>query len=261
MTIGIPSLIEYRTVKDHLRLCAENGFDFFELNFSFPWFQIEDLNPERMSKLSCEYRVGYSFHLNDSFNPFDFSSDMRRAWLNYTDKVFMLADFLGVKRIIMHLVDGIYSAVNGNKIYANEVCLETYLENVGEFAHKCNNYLKDSGVLVCIENTNGYRSFQKIAIETMLEYQCFGLTFDIGHNYKAGGMDEMFILEHQNRLKHFHVHNATQKANHFSLDEGVIDVKKYLDMIVKLDCTCVVEVKESSSLLRSRNYLVEHGYL
>lgn len=259
MKFGIPSLIEYRTVEDHLRLCAEHGFDFFELNFSFPWFQIENLNPERMKKLSREYGVRYTFHLNDSFSPFDFCTVVRRAWLSYSDKVLLLAELLDVKRITMHLIDGTYAAVNGNKIYACDVCLDTYMANVDEFASKCNTYLKESDALVCIENTNGFRSFQKTGIEQMLENPCFGLTYDIGHNYKAGGTDEIYILEHKDRLAHFHIHNTTQKANHFALDEGVIDVKKYLELIAELDCTCVVEVKESSSLLRSKNFLVQQG--
>ena len=58
--------------------------------------------------------------------------------------------------------------------------------------------------MICLENTKGYYEYHKKTIDTLLESKCFGLTFDIGHNYKAGGTDETIILSHEDRLRHFH---------------------------------------------------------
>ena len=70
-----------------------------------------------------------------------------------------------------------------------------------------------------------------------------------------------FILEHSDRLRHFHIHDVTAKSNHVALGTGVLDVDRYLEMARKYDCPVVIEVKESSSLSSSLNYMKNHGFM
>ena len=76
---------------------------------------------------------------------------------------------------------------------------------------------------------------------------------------EAAEEDEKFILAHADRLRHFHIHDCSLKANHLALGEGGLDTLRYLKMADEKDCTAVIEVKESSALLHSKNYLINHG--
>ena len=255
MIFGMPSLIEFRTVEEHARLCAENGLDFYELNLAFPWFQSDKLDVAELIRIKEKYGIDYTVHFHDEINPFDFAPQLRAGALNNVSFVLDLARQIGAKRINMHLMNGTYSAVNGVKIYAYALCEDEYLGFVKNFITIVENAMKGMDCIFCIENTSGYKVYHRHAIEMMLKSPVFGLTFDIGHNYKASEDDESFILSHADRLRHFHIHDVTKTSNHVALGEGLLDVDRYLDMAQEYNCPVVIEVKEKNDLLKSIEYV------
>lgn len=261
MKFGMPSLIEYRTVEEHARFCAENGLSFFELNLAFPWFQSDKINPDDLLIYKEKYSIGYTIHFHDEINPFDFSPELRRGALENVSYVLELAKTIGAMKVNMHMMRGTYSAVNGVKMFAYGLCEQEYLDHVREFINLCDKILDGTDTLFCIENTNGFKDFQKHAIELMLKDKNFALTFDIGHNFKATEDDESFIMSHKDRLKHIHLHDVTEKSNHVALGTGILDVQKYMDLIKKTDASVVVEVKESKSLVESIGFLRKAGII
>ena len=259
MIFGMPSLIEFRTVEEHLRFCRDHGLSFFELNLAFPWFQSDKIDPENLVRLGEIYAVDYTIHLHDELKPFDFSPELRRGALENISYAIDLARITEAKRINMHMMYGTYSAVNGTKVYAYGLSENEYLDHVKEFIDLCDKKMEGMDTVFCIENTKGFKFYQKKAIELMLQNRHFGLTFDIGHNYKASEDDESFILEHSDKLRHFHLHDVTDKSNHVALGTGVMDIPRYLDLIRKFKQSTVVEVKESNSLVMSIEYLKKYG--
>ncbi len=259
MEYGMPTLIEYRSVEEHARFCAANGLDFFEMNLAFPWFQSDRIDPDQMNRLKERYGIGYTLHFHDQLNPFDFSPELRKGAMENVVYGLRLAREIGAAKITMHMIRGTYSAVNGVKTYAYDVCENEYLDNVKAFIEVCDRMLSDMDTLFCIENTNGFMGFQKDAVELMLQSENFGLTFDVGHNYKASEDDESFILSHSDRLQHFHLHDVTAKSNHVALGTGLLDVKKYLKMVNIFKKSAVIEVKESNALVQSLEYIKALG--
>lgn len=261
MKYGMPSLIEFRTIEEHARFCSENGLDFYEINLAFPWFQSDKIDADDLLRIKKKYGIEYTVHFHDEINPFDFCPEMRAGCLKNVEYVIGLARRIGAKRINMHLLNGTYSAVKGEKIYAYGLCEDEYLTYVKEFIALVESEMKGMDCIFCIENTSGYRFYHKHAVELMLSSPVFGLTFDIGHNYKASEDDESFILSHTDRLRHFHIHDVTAKSNHVALGTGVLDVDRYLEMADKYDCPVVIEVKESTSLRDSLDYMKKRGLL
>lgn len=148
------------------------------------------------------------------------------------------------------------------KIYACGLCEDEYLSYVRDFVALVEDKLKDmQDVVFCIENTSGFKTYHRHAIELMLASPVFGLTFYIGHNYKASEDDESFILSHADKLRHFHIHDGTAKSNHVALGDGVLDIDRYIKKAERFDCPIVIEVKESSSLRSSLNYMNNHGFM
>lgn len=261
MKYGMPSLIEFRTIEEHARFCSENGLDFYEINLAFPWFQSDKIDADDLLRIKKKYGIDYTVHFHDEINPFDFCPEMRAGCLKNVEYVIGLARRIGAKRINMHLLNGTYSAVKGEKIYAYGLCEDEYLMYVKEFIALVESAMKGMDCIFCIENTSGYRFYHKHAVELMLSSPVFGLTFDIGHNYKASEDDESFILSHANRLRHFHIHDVTAKSNHVALGTGVLDVDRYLEMAKEYDCPVVIEVKESTSLRDSLDYMKRRGLM
>lgn len=258
MNYGIPTLMEFSHPDALAAFCAAYGFGFVEMNMTFPWFQAGAFSAETVGALQKKYGVGFTIHLHDQVNPFEFSPDLRRGSLENIRFALALARALGLPRITMHLQPGTYSAIDGKKVYLYAHCKDRYLDLVRTFIAFVEEQLQGSGALLCIENTSGFQPYQMEAIEMMLASDRFGLTFDIGHSFKAGGGDEQFILTHADKLRHFHIHDCSVKSNHLAFGDGGLDIVRYVKLAERYGCSMVAEVKESGALIRSKNYLIEH---
>ncbi len=260
MICGIPTLMDCPDVGQLTRFCAETGFSFAELNMTFPWCQADALDTGALRAAAQRYGVGYTLHLHDQVNPFEFSPDLREGSLNNVRHAIDLALALGMPRITMHLQPGTYSTINGVKTYLYDRCEARYLELVRVFRDTVDARLRGAGVLFCIENTSGFRPFHHRAIDLLLESDVFGLTFDIGHSFRAGGEDGRYMLEREDRIRHFHIHDCDVRANHLGLGEGQLDLVRYLRLAERLSASVVAEVKDAQALVRSKAYLTETGF-
>ena len=59
---------------------------------------------------------------------------------------------------------------------------DTYMDSYATFRSLCEKWISDSDIIITVENTDGFREYEKKAIDYLLESQFFGLTWDIGHS-------------------------------------------------------------------------------
>jgi sugar phosphate isomerase/epimerase len=95
----------------------------------------------------------------------------------------------------------------------------------------------------------------------LLQSPVFALTWDIGHSKATSEKDVPFILEHQNQLLHFHIHDGKENPpkNHLALGDGEIDLRDRLKLAEIRNARCVLETKTVAALEKSvsrlRTYL------
>ena len=113
--------------------------------------------------------------------------------------------------------------------------------------------------MIAVENTDGFRGYERKAIEYLLESPKFGLTWDIGHSKAVKETDVPFLTEHRDRLIHFHIHDGTETPprNHLALGEGEIDLPERLALARERDARCVLETKTIAALEQSVKWLRE----
>lgn len=150
----------------------------------------------------------------------------------------------------MHMNHGVHFTLPNQKVQLFEQYFEEYMGAWEEFRSVCEQEAEGSDIKICIENTDGYKSYEKSAIAFLLQSDVFGLTWDIGHSNAAGNVDEPFILEHQDKLYHFHIHDSLGKQDHMTLGTGEIDLGQRLDLAEKCQCRCVVETKDGCGAQR-----------
>ena len=69
-----------------------------------------------------------------------------------------------------------------------------------------------------------------------------------------------FRAEHQDRLIHFHIHDATETPakNHLALGDGELDLTARLGLAAQRNARCVLETKTVEALKKSVAWLKEH---
>ena len=268
---GMPTLIENRTLEDNITLCSRLGLRFIELNMNFPEYQTEQLEKtEPLLRAAEEAGIYYTIHLDENLNIADFNRLVSEAYLETVRRTVEAAKKLLVLRdrygnpgqpltVNMHMHHGIFITLPDRKVQMYDRDFETYIRSFEVFRSRCEEWIGDSDIRIAVENTDGFRGYEEKAIEYLLESPKFGLTWDIGHSKAVGEKDVPFLLKHQDRLIHFHIHDGkeTPPKNHLALGDGEIDLQARLNLARERNARCVLETKTVEALKKSVQWLGE----
>lgn len=275
MQFGMPTLIENRTLADNVALCRRLGLRFVELNMNFPEYQVDRL--ERTDDLMAAAEAAgiyYTIHLDENLNIADFNPLVSGAYLETVRRTIRAAQALLPLRdrfgdgsqpltLNMHMHHGIYITLPDRKVQMYDRDFDTYMRSFAAFRSRCEEWIGDSDVRIVVENTDGFRPYEQKAVEYLLESPRFGLTWDIGHSKATQEKDVPFLLAHEDRLIHFHIHDGTESPprNHLALGDGAIDLPARLRLADRHHARCVLETKTIDALERSVSWLRREGIM
>ena len=256
--IGMPTLLEIKSVEESAQLCAELGLQFVELNMNLPDYQVD-----RLAEIADNMGIYFTIHLDELFNPCDFNERVATA---YTETILTTIDAakkLGVPILNMHMPEGVYFTLPDQRVYLYDEYFDVFREKLTTFRNTCEAAIGSAPIKICVENTGGYdrAAFMRAGVDILLESPVFGLTFDIGHNASIGFTDEIFIQKYLDKLCHMHLHDAIGKSHHLALGDGTLDLHSYIDLARACDCGVVLETKTVEALRRSVRWLNENNIM
>lgn len=269
MQFGMPTLIENKSLKENIELCSWLGLNFIELNMNFPEYQLEELEKsEFLIEAAENAKIYYTIHLDENLNIADFNSLVSNAYLETVRRTIEAAKKLISLRnkygdetqpltINMHMHHGIFITLPDKKVQMYERDFKTYMNAFAKFRDLCEKWIGNSDIKIVIENTDGFKDYEKKSIEFLLEKSCFALTWDIGHSKAVGEKDVPFIMQNVNHLIHFHIHDGSEvpPKNHLALGDGEINLLERLQLAKERNARCVLETKTIAALEKSVEYL------
>ena len=255
LTVGMPALIEAPELGPSLELAAELGLDFVEINSNLPIYQAANIDLHHARQLLAESKLFLTLHTEKFLPVSDLDARVRRLYGEMLLEEIALAQALEMPVINLHLINGVRYTLPNEKVYVYTVYREQYLAAISELRQVCAEAIGDSGLMLCIENLDGYIPVVQEGIEELLQAPCFGLTWDVGHDFCSNHADAGFWKKHAQRIRHMHLHDATGHRDHLSLGDGELDIAELAGFAAANRCSCVVEVKTSSSLRESIEYL------
>ena len=273
MQFGMPTLIENKSLQDNIDLCCELGLKFIELNMNFPEYQVDKLEQTDVFVSAAEKAgIYYTIHLDENLNIADFNQLVTDAYLEtvrrtieVAKKFLPLRDAYGDKSqpitVNMHMHHGIFITLPDRKVQMYDRDFEVYERSFVRFRECVEQWIGDSDVKIVVENTDGFKDYEKKVIEQLLESPKFGLTWDIGHSKAVGEKDMSYIMEHKDKLIHFHIHDGSENPpkNHQALGDGEIDLHDRLMIAGIRNARCVVETKTIEALRKSVAWLHENN--
>ncbi len=269
MQYGMPTLIENHTLEENAALCEALGLRFIELNMNFPEYQVDRLEQtDELTRVASRHRLYYTIHLDENLDIADFNPLVTQAYLETVRRTILGAKALLPLRdqygdaaqpltLNMHMHHGIYITLPDRKVQMYERDFATYKKSFAAFRSLCEEWIGDSSIMIAVENTDGFRDYEKAVISYLLESPVFGLTWDIGHSKAIHEKDVPFLMEHRERLIHFHIHDGTETPprNHLALGDGAINLPERLRLAESRHARCVLETKTVAALKQSVQWL------
>lgn len=262
MDYGMPTLIEQMDIRKCAAMCRALGLRFIELNMSFPQLQPEVIDVTSLRAIAEEYSIYYTVHIDESLDPCSVNSAIAAVYTETMLKAVELAKELRIPTLNMHLLRGIYVTLPTRRTYVYAENEALYLANMRAFRDKVTEAIGDSGIKVCVENTDGFDlPFLRHAVELLLESDAFMLTFDVGHDHAIGNIDLPLLLSHKDRLRHMHLHDAKGRSVHLALGDGELDKLALIALARECGCRAVLETKTIDALTQSVRWLRDNGCL
>lgn len=259
MDFGMPVLIENKNIQDNIALCKDLGLSFIELNMNLPEYQAENLeNTGYFKKLSEKAGIYFTIHLDENLNIADFNESVADAYMKTVARTIKAAKLLNIPVINMHINHGVHFTLPDRKVQLFEEYFDIYIKKFQKFKDLCEASIGSDNIKICIENTDGFKDYEKSAIEMLLKSSVFALTWDIGHSNSCQNIDEEFIMQHKDQLRHFHIHDSAGKKDHMTLGTGEIDLKSRIGIAKEHNCRCVIETKTVEALKESVLWLREN---
>ncbi|MCX5773576.1 MAG: TIM barrel protein [Fusobacteria bacterium] len=245
---GIPGILELTSLKEYNQFLDTSGMGFFELNMNFPYFTSEKVtklfhSQEDISKI-------YSIHLPDNLDIAEFNPEIREGNLNLIKNLLHAIPYGSVKILNLHLQLGNCFTLPNKVCFFYELYEKEYLQNIVDSVKILEPLLLDNKVTLCFENTGICQfSFIQKALEQIVQFQCCGLTWDIGHDAKSHYSDSHYFYNtHQNQIKHMHIHDFDGALDHKELFTGNIDLVQIFKFIQKHHICGVIETKNLQTL-------------
>lgn len=177
LQFGMPTLIEIDSLEVTMQLCEELGLDFVELNMNLPQYQAERLEDVGyLRQLQEKYGIGYTIHLDENLNVCDFNKAVAKAYMDTVVRAIRTAKALEVPILNMHMNHGVHFTLPDKTVQLFEQYFEEYMKTWKEFREVCERTVDGADLKICIENTDGYRRYERSAVEYLLQSDVFCLT-------------------------------------------------------------------------------------
>jgi len=251
--VGMPTLMEYNSVKDNIEYAKKLKLDFVELNINMlycyptPEFRYE------MLRYKDYYKINFSMHYYDTV---DISSPNR----NYQNYLFKDMHELGytlngiIDRLVLHIEPGAFMTIHSEKEYVYKFD-QDYVYRTIDNLKKIRDILQTYDIELVLENVP-IHPFMEELYAALGEHD-FGFCWDIGHDviynqFLFSTWREKYNLQ----IKHMHMHNVLKGTkDHQKLQVGNLQIDEYLKYAYANDIHIVVEVKDTENLKDSIEYI------
>lgn len=244
MKIGVSTLaINNNELYENLKFLEELNIDYVEILQEYPNSNID-------FDLLNSFNFHYTIHSPIiDLNIASLNKSIQMASINEIGKSIDLANSLDSDIIVVH---------PGSVPFLARSYVDKVLVKCRESLITCENYAKDLGVNIAVENMPNIDSFLYKDINELNKLLLnldIGMTLDVGHAGVNGFLENDMYFD---SIKHVHLSDNNHDHDmHYALGEGSIDFKTVIENFEKnnYDGIYVIEVNNKESVLKSLKYL------
>jgi sugar phosphate isomerase/epimerase len=250
--LGMPTLMEFDTIKKNIELAKDLDLDFLELNINMNYCFPTPKCRSELLKFKKDYKIDFTLHYYDTVD----ISSQNTNYQNYLYKDFeeLAINLDGViDRMIIHIEPGAFMTIHSEKRYVYKYD-NSYEKRTIKTLITIREILEKHNISLMLENVPIHPFMENLYKE--LDNNDFTFCWDIGHDVIYNNrLFSKFKEKYQLKISHMHMHNVDNLKDHQELEKGQLIIPNYIDYALKNDIHVVVEVKDAENLEKSIKYL------
>ncbi len=256
MMLGMPALVECKSLNQLIELCMKLGLDFIELNMNLPYNFIQNLNPNQLKKITKESGIKFTMHMPDEADLGSFYESVRTGYVELFSDTIYWAKEAGIKLLNMHIIEGAKMTLPDKKIYIYENYSEEFKDNFIKSIKALSIKAQKSNVILAIENSSNFgKKFIQDTLDEALTYPKIKLTWDTGHDAVSNFKDKLYLMDNREHIAHMHLHDVKGSNDHQVLFTGSLNIDGLLTFAKSMNNMILIEVKTEEALIKSINNL------
>ncbi len=255
LEVGMPVLMEFKSVEENIKLAQKLKLDFVELNMNFLYCYPSDDLRQRLEKAYQDTGMKFTFHYYDNV---DISSPNENYMTYLKADMKLIGEKLQglIKKIVLHIEPGSFMTIFSEKHYVYKYD-ENYETRTVANVKALQDILDAYGIMIVLENVpiHPYMEF----LYKALQEQGFHFTWDIGHDViYEHYLFSTFRTKYQLDIRHMHMHNVLDQSDHQRLTLGKLKIKEYINYAMNHQLSVVIEVKDKENLEESVKYMYDY---
>lgn len=257
MKIGMPALVEYNSIFELIDLCLELKLKFIELNMNLPYNFIQNTQPQLLRKITAETGIEFTMHMPDDADLGTFYESVRRGYVQLFSDTIDWAQEAGVSLLNLHIIEGAKMTLPDKKVYIYEQYFEEFQNNFINSIDLLSQKAEKNNIVLAIENSSNFgKAHIQKTLDKAILFPNVKLTWDTGHDALSKFSDKQYLMLHNDKIAHMHLHDATDNNDHQVLFEGNLNISEFIKFAEEKDIRVLVEVKTVESLEKSIKKLI-----
>ena len=249
--LGMPTLMEFDTIKENIEVAKKLNLDFLELNINMSYCFPKPSCRMQLLEFKKDYNIDFTLHYYDTV-------DVSSQNLNYQEYLYkdikeLVINLDGIiDRLILHIEPGAFMTIHSEKRYVYKYDKE-YEQRTINTLRILRTILDEYNILLMLENVPIHPFMENLYKE--LGENNFTFCWDIGHDVIYNNkLFSSFKEKYNLNVQHMHMHNVDNMKDHQELQKGQLAISDYVDFAEENDIHIVIEVKDLDNLTKSVKY-------
>ena len=249
--LGMPTLMEFNSIKENIEIVKELDLDFLELNINMNYCFPKPSCRKELLKYKKDYDIEFTLHYYDTV-------DISSPNTNYQEYLYKDVEELAsnlegvIDRLILHIEPGAFMTIHSEKRYVYKYDKEYESRTINTLKN-IRNILNSHNVSLMLENVPIHSFMEKLYQE--LADNDFTFCWDIGHDVIYNKrLFSSFKDKYDLNIRHMHMHNVDNLKDHQELLKGQLNINEYIDYASINNINIVIEVKDLDNLKKSVEY-------
>ena len=251
---GIPTLIEYNSLEENIKLCKELNLNLVEINLTMPYCYPENNDINKLNELRRINNIEFIMNFPQEIDFGTPYQEIQKANLSLFKRYLEYGTEIGVNKINLQLFTGPVITLPNQIIPIYEREYHQYIIRLKKAFEQIARIAYPYQIQVCVENTFSSRLMKLIFLQ-LKDIDNLFFTYNVGNDAKGNYLLESFFYQYSDKVGLIHLHDYDKENVNQILFRGIINLYDKIEFAKKNNINIIIDIRTAEALKTSVYHL------